>query len=41
MSYDDLFAEILFNARNDDFFKMMMGTPNNTFGTNKLYYFKK
>lgn len=40
MSYDDLFAEILFNARNDDFLKYDKDSKQ-YFGTNKLYYFKK
>jgi hypothetical protein len=40
MSYDDLFAEVLFNARKEEFIKYEKETKQ-YYGTNKLYYFKK
>ena len=40
MSYDDLFAEILFNARKDEFIQYDKDSKQ-YYGTNKLYYFKK
>jgi len=40
MSYDELFAEILYNARKNDFLKYDKETKQ-YYGTNKLYYFKK
>ena len=40
MSYDDLYAEILFNARNDDFLNYDKESKQ-YFGTNKLYYYRK
>ncbi|MBP7280134.1 MAG: hypothetical protein KBA66_01060 [Leptospiraceae bacterium] len=40
MSYDELFAEILYNAKQEEFIKYEKETKQ-YYGTNKLYYFKK
>lgn len=40
MSYDELFAEILFNAKKEEFIKYEKESKQ-YYGTNKLYYFKK
>ena len=40
MSYDDLFAEILYDARTNDFLKYQTDSKQ-YYGTNKLYYYKK